>query len=208
MKWINCLHGENRQEGIWWYDAVKGYPTAGWAFGSQLKLNLFYTLWMLLHVRDDGRLNGIQYLHFLGTLNANAALFYTQLQRVLRKDYPNVRVTFDAANPFVQAAVWGKYLYDYDIKKKTPNGEYISYAMIQLKRRLTKTQLTEKMANNVARELMSIKGANACVWIAQKNGMTNYPKLKQATDILEEAWTSPSWQSVLLNNRAFLESYL
>ena len=118
MKWINCLHGDNRQEGCRWYDAVKGYPTTGWAFGSQLKFNLFYTLWMLLHIRDEGKssarknvgLNGVEYLHFLGTLKASAALFYTQLQRVVRKDYPDVRVTFDAANPFRSSGVWGNYV--------------------------------------------------------------------------------------------------
>jgi len=209
-KWINSLHGENRNEGEQWYDAVKGYPTTGWAFGSQLKFNLFYTLWMLLHIRDDGRLKGIEYLHFLGTLKANAALFYTQLQRVLRTDYPDVRVTLDAANPFVQASVWGKYLFDYDIKKKTSNGDYIRYAMIHLSKKLPKAQLTDKVANNLARELMSIKGVNSCVQVtrARKRMAQHYPKLAKATDILEDAWTSPSWQRVLLNNRAFLESYL
>jgi len=208
MNWINCLHGNDEKEGIWWYDAVKGYPTSGWAFGSQLKFNLFYTLWMLLHIRDDGRLKGIEYLHFLGTLKAAAALFYTQLQRVVRKDYPSIRVTFDAANPFVKAGVWGQYIFDYQVNGRTPNGQFISYEIWKVGRKLKPRQYTIKMANNLARELISIKGANACVWIAQKNGMTNYPKLKQATDILEQAWTSPSWQSVLLSNRAFLEGYL
>jgi hypothetical protein len=208
MKWINCLHGNDENEGIWWYDAVKGYPTAGWAFGSQLKLNLFYTLWMLLHIRDDSRLEGIEYLHFLGTLKAAAALFYTQLQRVVRTDYPNIRVTFDAANPFVNVGVWGRYIFDYQVNKRTTNGEFISYEIWKVGRKLKPQQYTTKMADNLARELISIKGANACVWIAQKNGMQNYPKLKQAADVLEQAWTSPNWQSVLLKNRTFLESYL
>ena len=46
------------------------------------------------------------------------------------------------------------------------------------------------------------------LWIARKKGMANYPKLKQATDILEEAWSSPNWQDVLLKNRTFLEGFL
>jgi hypothetical protein len=208
VQWINCLHGTSRQEAVWWYDAVKVFPAAGWAFGSALMFNLFYTLWVLLHIRDDGRLNGAQYVHFLGTFKASAALFYSQLQRVVRKDHPRIIVTYDAANPFVNAAVWGKYIFDYEVSGSTPNGEFIKYAIWQIGKKLTSGQRTIKMANNLARELISIKGANACVWIARKKGMANYPKLKQATDILEEAWSSPNWQDVLLKNRTFLERFL
>lgn len=208
VQWINCLHGTSRREAVWWYDAVKVFPAAGWAFGSALMFNLFYTLWMLLYIRDDGRLNGAQYVHFLGTFKASAALFYSQLQRVLRKDHPGIAVTYDAANPFVKATVWGKYIFDYEVSNSTSNDQFIKYAISQVGRKLTPQQYTIKMANNLARELISIKAANACVWIARKKGMANYPKLKRATDILEEAWSSPSWQSVLLQNRAFLEQYL
>jgi hypothetical protein len=208
VKWINCLHGTNYEEGVWWYDAVKAFPTAGWAFGSALMFNLFYTLWMLLHIRDDGRLNRVEYLHFLGTFKASAALFYTQLQRVVRKDHPRIIVTYDAANPFVKSSVWGKYIFDYEVRLSTSDSQFIKYTLWRIGRKLAPQEYTIKMANNLARELISIKGANACVWIAQKKGMANYPKLKQATDILEEAWSSPSWQDVLLKNRTFLEKYL
>lgn len=210
VRWINCLHGTNRQEGVWWYDAVKGFPTAGWAFGSDLKRNLFYTLWMLLHIRDDGRLADIGYIHFLGTMRASAALFYTQLQRVVRQDYPGVLVTYDAANASVQASVWGKHIVDAEINKNTASGQYIKFVMRQLPKKLPQATLVTKQADNIAREIMSIKGANSCVWITQKRKRMaqHYPDLARATDILDTAWASPNWQSVLLNNRAFLETYL
>jgi hypothetical protein len=103
---------------------------------------------------------------------------------------------------------WGQYIFDYEVSSSTLNGQFIKHAIWKINRKPTPQEYMSKTANNLARELISIKGANACAWIARKKGMANYPKLKQATDILEEAWSSPSWQDVLLKNRTFLERYL
>lgn len=103
-KFLNVLQGRNWEEAQRWYEAVKPYPFEGWAMGGQNMCNMEIALKRLITMRDDGMLEGKDWLHFLGTSRLDWACMLTMIQRHLRKTNPNIVVSFDCASPFVAVA--------------------------------------------------------------------------------------------------------
>lgn len=103
-KFLNVIQGGNWEESVKWYDAVKHYDFEGWAMGGQNMCNMEVALKRLITMRDDGMLEGRDWLHFLGTSRLDWACMLTLIQRQLRKTNPNLTVSFDCASPFVSVA--------------------------------------------------------------------------------------------------------
>jgi hypothetical protein len=104
-KFLNVLQGNSPDECDKWYDAVKNQPFEGWAMGSQNMCNMPIILNRLITMRDEGMLEGKDWMHFLGTAPLDWACYLTSIQRVLRKHCnPNLTVSFDCASPYIAVA--------------------------------------------------------------------------------------------------------
>jgi hypothetical protein len=104
-KFLNVLQGNSFEECDTWYDAVKNMPFEGWAMGSQNMCNMPIILHRLITMRDEGMLEGKDWMHFLGTAPLDWACYLTSIQRVLRKHCnPNLTVSFDCASPYIAVA--------------------------------------------------------------------------------------------------------
>ena len=119
---INCLHGRTEQEADTWYDAVKRYRFAGWAFGGVLGNNLYLTLRQIVKMRDEGRLNDIRWVHFFGHGTGHAGLIFSTLHICLTKLVNrNIQVTYDASNPFLKSRYTTIDLYHTNHVGKNPS---------------------------------------------------------------------------------------
>jgi hypothetical protein len=104
-KFLNVLQGNSFEECDTWYDAVKHMPFEGWAMGSQNMCNMPIILHRLITMRDEGILEGKDWMHFLGTAPLDWACYLTSIQRVLRKHCnPNLTISFDCASPYIAVA--------------------------------------------------------------------------------------------------------
>lgn len=104
-KFLNVLQGGDWNESCIWYEAVKDHEFEGWGMGGQHMRNMYIVLKRLIIMRDEGKLDGKDWIHFLGTSKLNWACFLTAIQRQLRKHInPNVTVSFDCASPFIATA--------------------------------------------------------------------------------------------------------
>ena len=104
-KFLNVLQGNSPEECDTWYDAVKNMPFEGWAMGSQNMCNMPIILNRLITMRDEGMLEGKDWMHFLGTAPLDWACYLTSIQRVLRKHCnPNLTISFDCASPYIAVA--------------------------------------------------------------------------------------------------------
>ena len=128
-KFLNVLSGTDESTSKQWYEAVKhfsnptfvaeGYGDAGralegYAFAGINMKDLSCVLNRLLDLREDGLLEGKDWIHFLGTGKLQWACFLTAIQRQLRlHDNPNITLSFDAASPFVNTAYGQTYAYNF-----------------------------------------------------------------------------------------------
>lgn len=104
-KYLNVLQGGNWDEAELWYDAVKDYDFEGWGMGGQNMCDMEIVLKRLIIMRDEGKLEGKDWMHFLGTSRMDWACYLTQIQRQLRKHAnPNITLSYDCASPFVSVA--------------------------------------------------------------------------------------------------------
>ncbi len=104
-KFLNVLQGNSPEEADIWYNTVKHLPFEGWAMGSQNMCNMPIILNRLITMRDEGMLEGKDWMHFLGTAPLDWACYLTSIQRVLRKHCnPNLTISFDCASPFIAVA--------------------------------------------------------------------------------------------------------
>jgi hypothetical protein len=104
-KFLNVLQGNSPDECDKWYDAVKNQPFEGWAMGSQNMCNMPIILNRLITMRDEGTLEGKDWMHFLGTAPLDWACYLTSIQRVLRKHVnPKLTISFDCASPYIAVA--------------------------------------------------------------------------------------------------------
>jgi hypothetical protein len=104
-KFLNVLQGNSLGECDQWYEAVKDQPFEGWAMGGQNMCNMPIILHRLLTMRDEGKLEGKDWMHFLGTAPLDWACYLTSIQRVLRKHCnPNITLSFDCASPYIAVA--------------------------------------------------------------------------------------------------------
>lgn len=104
-KFLNVLQGNSPEEADIWYNTVKHLPFEGWAMGSQNMCNMPIILNRLITMRDEGMLEGKNWMHFLGTAPLDWACYLTSIQRVLRKHCnPNLTISFDCASPYIAVA--------------------------------------------------------------------------------------------------------
>jgi hypothetical protein len=127
-KFLNVLSGSNEENSKDWYDAVKHFSNTsfvqeaygdanrtleGYAFAGINMKHMYSVLSRLLDLREDGLLEGKDWIHFLGTGRLNWACHLTSIQRQLRKhDNPNITLSFDAASPFVNTAYGQTYTHN------------------------------------------------------------------------------------------------
>jgi hypothetical protein len=128
-KFLNVLSGTDEATSKEWYEAVKcfsdpafvneGYGDAnrtleGYAFAGINMKDIHCVLNRLLDLREDGLLEGKDWIHFLGTGKLQWACYLTAIQRQLRKyDNPNITLSFDAASPFVNTAYGQTYAHNF-----------------------------------------------------------------------------------------------
>ena len=113
-KFLNVLQGGDWDRAEQWYQGVKEYsdPTVwgdkaaeGWAMGGANMSMMDVTLKRLMTLRDDGLLEGKDWMHFLGTAQLDWACYLTSIQRQIRKHInENFTVSFDCASPFIATA--------------------------------------------------------------------------------------------------------
>jgi len=128
-KFLNVLSGSSTETSKEWYETVKhfsipssveamGYSTdrtfEGWAFAGVNMRDMKSALERLIDLREDGLLEGKDWIHFLGVGRLDWACYLTSIERQLKKYNPNISISFDAASPFVAAGGYAlSYNYNY-----------------------------------------------------------------------------------------------
>jgi hypothetical protein len=138
-KFLNVLSGSSIETSRQWYDRVIPYSMPdvveamgyskdrtfeGWAFAGVNMRDMQSVLTRLIDLREDGLLEGKDWIHFLGIGRLDWACYLTSIERQLKKYNPNVNISFDAASPFVAA---GGYALSYNYNKFDP--DQLTYAM-------------------------------------------------------------------------------
>ena len=114
-KWLNVLQGSDWDTAERWYDGVKefsdpkgkyaGKEAEGWAMGGANMCKMDITLKRLMTMREDGLLEGKNWMHFLGTAQLDWSCYLTLIQRQIRKHInPEITISFDCASPFIATA--------------------------------------------------------------------------------------------------------
>jgi hypothetical protein len=113
-KWLNVLQGSDWISAQKWYDGVKEFSdpaiwgdkaAEGWAMGGVNMSKMDMLLKRLMIMRDEGMLNGKNWMHFLGTAQLDWACYLTSIQRQIRKHInEEITISFDCASPFVATA--------------------------------------------------------------------------------------------------------
>lgn len=114
-KFLNVLQGRNMEEGDIWWEHTKDLPFESWAFSNVQASNFTINLRRLIIMRDQGYLQGREWLHYLGNGKIKAGCALTTVQRALRQYVdPELTISFDAASPFVMTAK-GQMYYGYEL---------------------------------------------------------------------------------------------
>ena len=113
-KFLNVLQGGDWERAEQWYQGVKEFSdpavwedkaAEGWAMGGANMSMMDVTLKRLMTLRDDGLLEGKNWMHFLGTAQLDWACFLTSIQRQIRKHInEDFTISFDCASPFIATA--------------------------------------------------------------------------------------------------------
>jgi len=113
-KWLNVLQGSDWISAQKWYDGVKEFSdpaiwgdkaAEGWAMGGVNMSKMDMLLKRLMIMRNEGMLNGKNWMHFLGTAQLDWACYLTSIQRQIRKHInEEITISFDCASPFVATA--------------------------------------------------------------------------------------------------------
>jgi hypothetical protein len=114
-KFLNVLQGSDWDTAERWYEGVKefsdskgkyaGREAEGWAMGGVNMCKMPITLKRLMTMREDGLLEGKNWMHFLGTAQLDWSCYLTLIQRQLRKHVnPELTISFDCASPFIATA--------------------------------------------------------------------------------------------------------
>jgi hypothetical protein len=127
-KFLNVLSGSTPENSKIWFDQVIPYsiPSCveamghdvdrtleGYAFAGINMKHMPSVLNRILDLRELDALKDKDWIHFLGIGRLDWACFLTSIMRELRKhDNPNIRVSFDAASPFVATAYGLTYTYN------------------------------------------------------------------------------------------------
>jgi hypothetical protein len=112
-KWLNVIQGNDMTAIKKWWDAVKWFPSSGYALSSSAGRisGLKAILAPLLMMRDENAFEtGKDWLHMLGVSTAPWAIMFTAIQKGLRETVnPNLRISFDSSSPFQDAAIRESY---------------------------------------------------------------------------------------------------
>lgn len=112
-KWLNVIQGSNTIAIKKWWDAVKWFPCSGYALSSSAgrMSGLKSVLAPILMMRDENAfVDGKDWIHMLGVSTAPWAIMFTAIQRALRETTnPKLRISFDSASPFQDAAIRETY---------------------------------------------------------------------------------------------------
>lgn len=113
-KWLNVLQGWDWESAEDWYNGVKEFSdpavwgdqaAEGWAFGGANMCKMHITLKRLMTMREDGLLQGKNWIHFLGTAQLDWSCYLTLIQRQIRKHInEEITISFDCASPFIATA--------------------------------------------------------------------------------------------------------
>jgi len=114
-KWLNVLQGGDWDTAEKWYQGVKefsdpagkyaGREAEGWAMGGANMCKMDITLKRLMTLREDGLLEGKNWMHFLGTAQLDWSCYLTLIQRQVREHInPELTISFDCASPFIATA--------------------------------------------------------------------------------------------------------
>ena len=113
-KFLNVLQGGDWERAEQWYQGVKEFSDTavwadkaaeGWAMGGANMSMMDVTLKRLMTLREDGLLEGKNWMHFLGTAQLDWACFLTSIQRQIRKHInEDFTISFDCASPFIATA--------------------------------------------------------------------------------------------------------
>jgi len=113
-KFLNVLQGGDWERAEQWYQGVKEFSdpavwedkaAEGWAMGGANMSMMDVTLKRLMTLREDGLLEGKNWMHFLGTAQLDWACFLTSIQRQIRKHInEDFTISFDCASPFIATA--------------------------------------------------------------------------------------------------------
>jgi hypothetical protein len=101
-RFLNVLQGRDESECDTWYNHVKHFEFEGYAMGGPYKENLALTMRRLIHMRDDNQLK--DWLHILGIGRLKFGPIYTTIQNTFRQSNPNLVISYDCSNPFMQAS--------------------------------------------------------------------------------------------------------
>lgn len=102
-RWLNVVQGSNFSNVQTWWQAVKWFRDGGWSLAGTAGWlgGLADVLRAVLMMRnDDAFLPGLDLVHVLGVSQTKWAIFLTAIQKELRKDNPNLQITYDSATPF------------------------------------------------------------------------------------------------------------
>ena len=113
-KFLNVLQGSDWDTAEKWYEGVKEFSdnklwgenaAEGWAMGGANMCKMPITLKRLMTMRDEGMLDGKNWIHFLGTAQLDWSCYLTLIQRQIRKHInPELTISFDCASPFIATA--------------------------------------------------------------------------------------------------------
>jgi hypothetical protein len=113
-KWLNVIQGSDMPAITQWWDAVKWFPSSGYAMSSAAgKISgLQAVIAPLLMMRDDDAfVAGRDWIHFLGVSTAPWAVMLTAVQRAMQgTTNSRLRISYDSSSPFQLAAKYEKYV--------------------------------------------------------------------------------------------------
>ena len=102
-RWLNVVQGHGHDEMVLWWDAVKWFPSDGYALAGSAGVagGLENMLKALLTMRDDSAFDSSKkWLHVLGVSTPVWSVILTTIQAKLREYSPELRVSYDSATPF------------------------------------------------------------------------------------------------------------
>ncbi len=130
-KWLNVIQGTTPENTEIWWQTVKWFRGGGWSLAGAAgwRGGLYNVLRTVLTMRDEGAFEpGQDWVHFLGVSQPKWDIFLSAIQRQLRKDNPNIQISFDSASPFESGGARDQYaippalgtnIYDWQVSYKT-----------------------------------------------------------------------------------------
>jgi hypothetical protein len=107
-KYLNVLQDAGDGTGEAWYNAVKDFDFEGWAFGGDTKNGIEPTLKWMRRLLEDGKLDKCEWIHILMASPPQSAVYYTALQKALRKASGNdkLQISYDSSSPFQLSGIY------------------------------------------------------------------------------------------------------